>query len=278
MRRLLLTLGIGLPVLGGLFAWYGFKERDIAQASSATPDTLTLSQLIARGPEGNANVVVTDYVALRPHVVHRGKRGRWSGAWVAVVPKDDAPQGGGPPKAVQAFVFSGARDPDDVYGRLSNPQLPGMVSNRLLTPNSSEKDELGELFPQSDFSTCVFIHEGREPASEEKSALMIFGGLGAIAVGLGSLVLALFVWRKGASAEARRKKRRTTGPLRGDDDEEPRPRKRRAAASVEEDERPSRKRRPVADDEEESPTRRRRPVARDDDEEDRPRRRRDRDD
>jgi hypothetical protein len=155
-----------------------------------------------------------------------------------------------------------------------------MVSNRLLTPNSSEKDELGELFPQTDFSTCVFVHEGREPASEEKSALMIIGGLGAVAVGLGSLVLALFVWRRGASEEARRKKRRTTGPLRGDedDDEEPRPRRRRVATNVEEDERPSRKRRPVADDEDEAPTRRRRPVARDDDEEDRPRRRRDRDD
>ena len=45
MFRLLLTLGIGLPILGGVFAWHGFKERDIAQASSETPDTLPLNQL-----------------------------------------------------------------------------------------------------------------------------------------------------------------------------------------------------------------------------------------
>jgi hypothetical protein len=273
MLRLLLTLGIGLPVLGGLFAWYGFKERDIAQASSATPDTLTLSQLIARGPDGNANVVVTDYVALRPHVMHRGKRGRWSGAWVAVVPKDDAPAGGGPPKAVRAFVFSGARDPDAVYQRLSNPQLPRMVSNRIMTPNDSEKDELQGLFPQADFSTCVYFHEGREPASEERSALMIYGGIAAGVIGLGLLGLALVLWRKGAAEEARRKGRRTTGPLRGDedDDDEPRPRKRRVADD-EDDEQSRQKRRPAED--EDGPTRRRRPVAGDDDDDDdRPRRR-----
>ena len=224
MFRLLLTLGIGLPILGGVFAWHGFKERDIAQASSDTPDTLPLSQLIARGPDGNANVVVTDYVALRPHVVHRGKRGRWSGAWVAVVPKDDAPPGGGSPRAVQAFVFSGARDPDAVYQRLSSPQLTGMVSNRILTPNDSETDELRGLFPRTDFSTCVYIHEGREPASEEKSALMIFGGLGAAALGFGSLVLALVVWsqrgrprtpaarRGGAEGPAPRRRGRRRAP------------------------------------------------------------------
>jgi hypothetical protein len=259
MFRLLLALGIGLPIFGGMFAWYGFKERDIAEGSSATPDTLTLSQLIARGPDGNANVVVTDFVALRPHVVHRGKRGRWSGAWVAVAPKDDVPPGGAP-KAVKAFVFSGARDPDEVYRRLSNAQLGGMVSNKIMTPNDSEQGELRGLFPQTDFSNCVYIHEGREPASEEKSALMIFGGLGAAAIGLGALVLALIVWRKGRSEESRRKQRLTRGPLRGDEDDD-------------DDDRP-RKRRPVEDDEDVRPRRRRR----DDDEDDRPRRPRRRDD
>jgi hypothetical protein len=170
MLRFLLAIGIGLPIFGGLTAWYGFKERDIAQASSQTPETISLSKLIARGPEGNANIILTDYTAIRPHVVQRGRRGRYSGTWVPIVPKDAAGPGGegATPKTVKAFVFSDkGRDPDAVYQRLSNPQLAGMVTNKIMTPNSGAEDELKELYPQTDFSTCIYIHEGREPASEE---------------------------------------------------------------------------------------------------------------
>jgi hypothetical protein len=104
MLRVLLTIGIGGPVLGGLFAWYGFKEREIAKESSPTPETMTLSQLIARGPNGNANVIVTDFVVVRDHAVERGRKGRVSGTWVPIAPKDADPAAGESPRALKALV------------------------------------------------------------------------------------------------------------------------------------------------------------------------------
>jgi hypothetical protein len=292
MVRFLLALGIGLPILGGLFTWYGFKERGIAQESSQTPETIPLSKLIARGPEGNANIILTDYAAIRPYVIQRGRRGRYSGTWVPVVPKDaaqpDAP--GGAPKAVKAFVYSTkGSDPEEVYRRLSNPHLPGMVSNKIMTPNSAAEDELQELFPQTDFSTCIYIHEGREVSSEEKSMLMIFGGIVAVLIGIACLGLCLLLWRKNA-AKAQKKK----GRFRDEYEDEDRPRKRRYSPQDDRDDDAPRRKRPRADDsededrprrrsrprdQEEPPPRRRRPSDRDDDDyEDRPRRRHRRDD
>lgn len=281
MLRVLLTIGIGLPILGGLFAWYGFKERDIARASSEAPETISLSKLVARGPEGNANVILTDYVPLRYHVVKRGKRGRWDGAWVPVVPKDAGPPDGGSPKAVKALVFSDkGSNPEEVYQRLTNPQLPGLVTNRIMTPSDGVKEQFQEQYPQTDFSTCLFIHEGREPASEAKSALMIYGGIAAVVIGLGSLGLALFLWRKRKAEEARPSKRRKKGRFADEEeDEDDRPRKRRASARDDEDDEPPRKRR-AADDGDDLPRRKRPRASRDDEDDDRPRRRprRDRDD
>lgn len=268
MLRFLLTIGIGLPVLGGLFIWYGFKERDIARASSATPESISLSKLIARGPEGNANIILTDYVAIHPHVVQRGRRGSYSGTWVPVVPKDApaAEAGGAVPKV---FVFSDkVRNPDGAYQQLSNPQLPGMVSNTIMTPNSGAMSDLEEQFPRTDFSTCIFIHEGREPASEEKFALMIIGGIVAILIGISSLVLALLLWKK-RKAEAARQKWDRKSRRSSDEDDEYRPRKRRYVSDDDED-RPSRKRRSDVDDD--SPRRRR--VADEEDDGDRPSRKR----
>jgi hypothetical protein len=271
MIRFLLAIGIGLPILGGLFAWYGIKERNIASASSETPETIALSKLIARGPEGNANIILTDYVPTTPHVIQRGRRGRYSGVWIPVVPKDSKqPNAAAAPKV---FVYSSeAGDPEEAYERLSNPQLPGMVSNKILTPNSGAMDDLEEQFPQTDFSTCIFIHEGREPASAEKSALMFIGGVAAIVIGLWSLGLCLYLWQK-RKAEGPRKKERKKQRDRDEDDED-RPRRRRASDEDEDDDDRSSRNRRTADDEEDRP--RRRP--RDEDDDDRPRRRSRRDD
>src|SRR5919197_2943320 len=181
MIRLLLALGIGLPLFGSIFVWKGLEQRGVARASSQTPETISLSHLIARGPEGNANIILTDFVAIKPHVVQRGKRGVYSGTWIPIVPKDAAPPDGGvPPTGVKAFVYSDkVRNPEGAYQRLSNPELPGLVTNKIMTPNSGAMDELKEKFPQTDFSSCIFIHEGREPISEETAAFVIYGGIAA---------------------------------------------------------------------------------------------------
>jgi len=275
MLRLLLTLGIGLPLFGSIFVWRGLEQREVARASFQDPETMSLSKLIARGPEGNANVILTDFIALKPHVVERGKRGVYSGTWIPIAPKDVAPPDGGPPPGgVKVFVYSDkVRNPEGAYQRLSNPQLPGMVSNKTMTPNGDATDELKEKYPQTDFSSCIFIYEGHEPISEGTAALVIYGGIAAVVIGIGALGLCLFLWRKSAAEDVRRKKQRDEE----DDGEDYRPRKRRKVADDDDDDRPHGKRRP-ADDEDDEPPRMRRPVSREDDEDDRPRGRPRRDD
>jgi hypothetical protein len=275
MLRALLVFGIGGVVFGAMSAYFGFKERDIAASSSQTPETISLKNLIARGPEGNANIILTDF-ALCDNFVVETKRGSWKGVWVPVVSKDAAgPDGrGGSPTAFKAVIFSTkVRNEGQVYERLSQPQLPGLVTNKIMSLDGDQKKLLKESYPQTDFSTCLIIHEGREPASETKSGLMIYGGIGAVVVGLGLLGLALVVWRKRAAEGTARRPGRGKGlyPGREDEDEDDRPRKRRASARDEGDA-TQRKRRAADDDEDDRPPRKRRPSAQDGDEEDRPRR------
>jgi hypothetical protein len=221
-------------------------------------------------------------------VVQRGRRGAHSGTWVPIVPKDAAVPGAPatPPTAVKAFVYTDrTRDPEEIYRLLSNPQLAGMITNKVKTPNNRAEDELQSLFPQTDFSTCIFIEEGREPASELTSMLLIIGGIAAVLIGIACLGLCLLLWRKNATKAEKKK-----GRFRDEYDDEDRPRKRHylpdedaprhkrhRADDSEDEDRPRRRSRPR--DEEEPPPRRRRPESRtDDDYEDRPRRRPRRDD
>ena len=266
MLRVLLTIGIGGPVLGALFAWYGFKERAVAQESSPTPETMTLSQLIARGPNGNANVVVTDFVMVPDHAVERGRRSRVTGTWVPIVPRD-AGLAGGSPRALKALVYcDGSGGPEDAYARASGPRLAGLVINKIKTPKDSVEEHFQKSYPQTDFSTCIYIQEGREPTSETTATLMIFGGIGAAVIGLGALVLALFVWQKNKAKEALQKKSRKKGRFRDEEEDDDRPRKRRSAAKDDEDEDRPRKRRAAEDDEDEVPRKKRRPAVDEDDE------------
>jgi hypothetical protein len=282
MLRFVIVAGLVLTSVGVMSVVVGRKEKGLAAESSATPETITLKNLIARGADGNPNIVLTDFVPCDNYVVEEERR-RWKGAWVPVVPKDQATADGrgGSPTAFKAVVFSNkSRNENDVRQRLLQAQLPGLVTNKIMSLDGKQKRLLQESYPQTDFSTCLIIHEGREPASDEKVAIMTYGGIGAAVVGLGLLGLALLLWRKSAAEEAHRTKRRKKGPLRGDedDDEDEKPRKRRVLADDNEDDVPRRKRRPADDDEDDAPSRKRRPVARDDDEDDRPRRRPSRDD
>jgi hypothetical protein len=270
----------GFILVGGGIALVvmGFQEKGLAKASSDAPETMSLEKLIARGPSGNPNVILTDFTTC-DNFIYEKKKGRWTGAWVPVVPRAGGGPKGGSPAAFKAIVYSSqARSEDELYRRCDQAQLRGMVINTIRSLDSTEKRLLSESYPQTDFSTCIIFQEGREPASDEKVAFFIFGGGTGALIGLGLLVLALFLWRKHSAEEARLKKSRKKGPLRGDedDDEDDRPRKRRIASDDEDDDRPRKRRRD--DDQEDERPRKRRPVARDADEDDRPRRRSRRDD
>ncbi|MBV9123450.1 MAG: hypothetical protein JO112_08845, partial [Planctomycetes bacterium] len=78
-----------LVVFGVMSVVGGFKERGVAEASSKEPEEISLKDLIARGPEGNPNIILKDFV-LRKNYVYQTRNGSWDGAWVPVAPRSAA--------------------------------------------------------------------------------------------------------------------------------------------------------------------------------------------
>ncbi len=279
--------GIALAVIGIAIAVIGFNEKGLAAAASATPEEISLAKLIARGPDGNPNIILTDYV-LCDNFVFQTRNGSWQNAWVPAVPREGQPGGfpnvgippgipgrAGRPAVIQALIFTiKARDENSLFQLCEQPRLPALVTNRIMSLGGEERRLLEQSYPGTDFSRCLIIQQGREPAGATKLIFMIGGGSLAALAGFGLLGFALVRWQRERNTSSRR--------ARDDDDDEDvdRPRKRRIRSQdPDDDDRPARRRsRREPDDEDAPPRRRSRREDPDDVEEDRPARRRRRDD
>jgi hypothetical protein len=102
--------------LGGAFVYGGIKGKRLADASSQQPETISLKNLVARGPEGNPNIILTDYqlcdnfVYAANKVVGIQEVGSWTKVWVPIVPRTAALArlfgGAQPAKDIQALIYS----------------------------------------------------------------------------------------------------------------------------------------------------------------------------
>jgi hypothetical protein len=78
---------------------------------------------------------------------------------------------------VEALIFStNARNEDELAERCDRPQLRALVTNRIASLSSEEKNLLTPHYPGTDFDTCLIIQEGREPAGAGKLWLLLGGG------------------------------------------------------------------------------------------------------
>ncbi len=191
-----LRLSIVLMVFGGICLSKGCAESRLAEASSKDPEVIALDKLIARGPEGNPNIVLTDFQICR-NFVRRAKlidgkpNGDWLRVWVPVVSRG----GGGllgqllaSGKQIQAILISEhVRNENQLIGQLQVDRLPGMVINRIASLGSEEKKFLHESYPGVDFDKCLIIEEGRKPSSADAitaynggGVLLLLGGIGLI--------------------------------------------------------------------------------------------------
>jgi hypothetical protein len=106
--RNFLTLGVFLGVVGVILVVVGLQERNLAAAASQEPEEISLKNLIARGPNGNPNIILKDF-ALCDNYVFKTRGTQWSSAWVPAVPAEAVPPGqarGGRPAAIQALIFT----------------------------------------------------------------------------------------------------------------------------------------------------------------------------
>jgi hypothetical protein len=205
-------LTAGVLLIGALVAFFlSILNLSLASASSATPQRITLAQLLANGPGNNAHVLVTDFVPAQNYVyLYQQVRGKynlatppgsenrnWTEVWVPLVPltaemKDRLAAGGDiadllHPRAVRVVVrLANVHDRDSVEQWCGNKrEVKGLVVNSVSSLNTTTKDLLKQSYPDSDFSTCLLIHEGRKPPW---AIGIIFGfGMGTLLMVAGSL-------------------------------------------------------------------------------------------
>ncbi len=188
------------------------------------PEEISLANLIARGPAGNTNIIVKDFVVCQNFVYEtKSTGGSWTKVWVPVVPSSAVQPGqmnGGTPTKVQALIFSiNITNQAGLEQKCRGPKLRALLTNGLVSLGSQERNLLSGAYPATDFDKCLIIQEGREPAGAGKQIMMIGGGILLALGGLGSLGFGFYQM----SAEQRpttRKKRPRSRRVAEEEDED----------------------------------------------------------
>jgi hypothetical protein len=184
-----LRLGIVVLVLGCTLLFYGFKEWRLGAVASTTPEDLTLEALIARGPDGNPNVRVSDFMLGDNYVYFTDDSGfRWTNVLIPAMPKTMGEQSAHVLNPQVIVKTAHAASEDDVDTLRSRTKMQGLVINRIEELGSEEKDMLRQDYPGLEFNKCLILEEGRQPSEFTKIFLMGGGGL-ALLFGGGWLLL-----------------------------------------------------------------------------------------
>lgn len=225
-------IGILLLIASFFLLGFAWMERNLAVGASTTPEEISLKDLIARGPEGNPNIILKDYELGDNYVYDKEKYSKsWKKVWVPVMAVTD-PEHADPPgrhaavKNVQAILVSTrVKNESELVDRLDQERLPGMVTNRIDSLGYQEKELLSKSYPNANLDKCLIIEEGREPAGSGKLVALGGGGILSLLGGIGFLALS-FVRRKSVpSYEGDRPERHRR--LDEDEDDEPRSKRRR---------------------------------------------------
>jgi hypothetical protein len=189
-------LPIVLVVAGIAVLVWGFREKSLADASSQEPERISLQQLLARGADGNPNLILTDY-QICDNFVYEGRGvgdtviGSWEKVWIPIIVRGGDPFNTTNPQAL--IYTTRVKKAEDCLPMLQNPgQLRGMVTNRITSIPSKYQDLLRGAYRNIDFDRCLIFHEGREPKSSDSIMLILLGG-GALAVVGGLLVVKNYV-------------------------------------------------------------------------------------
>jgi hypothetical protein len=190
---MLFRLGIALLIFGGILGFFTIQEGRLAATASAVPQEITLQQLIARGPAGNAHIILKDFEFGDNSVYQADEHNNasWNKVWVPVVPRQgNQDVAAGRIVNLQAIVKSSkVKNAAALDQFVKTTTLQGMVTNRIDSLGSEERGILQQSYPQTDFSKCLIIEDGRKPSSSGVLLLMCAGTLVLFAGGAGLLVL-----------------------------------------------------------------------------------------
>jgi hypothetical protein len=210
MRLILIGLGIGAALL----TW-GVKEVRLAAAAAASPQRLTCRELAEAGPGANAHVILTDFVVATNGAYYKSNKDQadWTTIWLPLLPRGGASAAAAAKPSIGVTLASqistrpgsGAAANGGIQillksnhihnqGELTplyyQRELEGMVVNCVDSVASKEMDVLRIQYPNTDFSKCWILEEGRKPATLAMRIGLLSGGAVCML-----FALALFAYR-----------------------------------------------------------------------------------
>ena len=196
LHRLKLILGgPALGLIGLAVLYWGNQEKSLAESASEQPEEIQLADLIARGPDGNSYILLTDFETCDDFVYQERKKSkRWEKIWIPIVPKTAAPPADGPrkstPGGVKAILLSkNVSSVEEVDTKLSNQsKLEGMVTNKIDKLGYKEQKLLEESYRGTDLAKCIIFEEGRTPSGSMRVYLIWAGGAALILIGFGCFI------------------------------------------------------------------------------------------
>jgi hypothetical protein len=186
-----------VAIVGGIaLLVFGYNEKKLADLASAEPETITLEKLLGRGPNGNVNLILTDYNICSSFIkqaksVAGVPTGDWTLVWAPIVV---SPPGAMPQQVVQADAnlhvealirSSHVANEQELISKLAVGRLPGMVVNQVRSLNEKEKEILRTHYNNINFDRCIIFEEGRTPMSAAIIMLIFAGGGAAVLIGIG---------------------------------------------------------------------------------------------
>jgi hypothetical protein len=187
-------LGIALIIFGCILGYFTFREGQLASTASAKPEEISLKELIARGPQGNAHIILKDFVGFPEESVMETQNNNdnyFTKVWIPVVPREAAEAPGHAPRGgVKAIIKSNkVHSETEVVSLSHQPTVQGMVVNRIESLGSDERKELEKSPLGIDTARCLIIEHGRAPSGSSVLLLMGGGTIALLAGGAGLLVL-----------------------------------------------------------------------------------------
>jgi len=174
--RYRLMVGTLIGAFGCLY--FGVEECRLSARSSKEPEEISVRDLIRRGPEGNPNIILTDFSIFEDYICQKKMiSGRWTKVWVPIVPKDDDTEGD-QKAAIHVFMYSeNVTNEAEARLRFSKPKLRGLINQEAPKPGIIGSIMIEKRYPGTKSHNCIIIVEGKEPAGVLKLGLLAFGFL-----------------------------------------------------------------------------------------------------
>jgi hypothetical protein len=182
--------GVMIVVACGAFAcaFFGGGDLYLFVMSSKEPEELSLHDLIRRGPYGNPNILLKDFVVLDNFVFEtKRSQNRWEKVWAPLVPaegndRDDA-------SVIRAFLYSdNVGNAEEAEERFGHPKVRGIANPFGPKPGFRAFAAMTKAYPGTDIHKCVIFEVGREPPGMLR--LILFGAGFVL-----SLIVLAALWR-----------------------------------------------------------------------------------